>query len=70
MVCSLLSNIPQGEVLGERVLGVGEVGVVNVGIHEGVDVVVVLVGPANSRKEEDSLECESLLRTSQYPGTE
>ena len=69
-VGSLLGDIPQGEVLGERVLGVGEVGVVNVGIHEGVDVVVVgavLVGPAHCREEQGSPE--SLVRTSP-PDTE
>ena len=43
----------------------GKVGVVNVGIHEGVDVVIVgavLIGPAHSREEQGSPE--SLVRTS------
>ena len=70
LVSSLVSNIPQGEVLGEGVLGVGEVGVVDVGIDEGVDVVMVgavLVGPAYSGEEQGSPQ--SLVRTSS-PDTE
>ena len=64
-VCSLLGYIIKGEVLGERVLRVWDVGVVSVGVQEGVDVVVVgavLVGPAYGGEEDGCPD--SLVRTS------